>query len=626
MNPPADDAATYEAASGRAALDPRAPVARLARAAPWPVIAITGLAAALRFASLSHVAPNEFYDAAVRSMSLSFGNFLFGAFEPGRLLSIDKPPLDLWLQVISTQALGFNSFALKLPEALGGTLAVPLLYDAVRRVAGRPAALASAAALAFAPASVLTARSDTMDSVMMLLVVAALWFVVRACEPGPAAGRLSSRRALVLAGVALGVAFEVKLLEPLLCLPALGLIYLLGAPPELGVRRQVADLALAGAALVAVGLGWAVVVSLAPGHHPWPVGSSDGTVWNAMFVFNGTGKAQGMPDVHTGGPGIFRLVVSTAWQYDRLFGGVLVAAVVLGGAALLQRLLAGDRSLRSERLPRAFAAGLGLWMVCGITVFDTMGTVHARYLEALAPAPAMVIGIAAAALAGFGPSGQGLRRPNVAITSGALGLICLYSFHFHNASSSWAAISLLLAASGAGLLAAAPGAPLAIGRWLVAGLAVATALAFPAHEALSLVRAGNNDSLGLAVTSQANARALSAFLRPRTGGLRYELAADEPLSLAPLIIRDERPILPLTSFKGEPLVGIDQLAAAVSRGQVRYGLVSAYGCGARQRAFAACTPAARWIRAHGVNVTADAGLTGRERLYRLAPAAPVASG
>ena len=618
MNPPADDAATYEAASGRAAVRTLPAVSRLARTAPWPVIAITAVAAALRFASLSHVAPNEFYDAAVRSMSLSFGNFLFGAFEPGRLLSIDKPPLDLWLQVVSTQVLGWNQFALKLPEALGGTLAVPVLYDAVRRVAGRPAALASAAALAFAPASVLTARSDTMDSVMMLLVVAALWFVVRACEP-ERAGRRSSRRSLILAGVALGLAFEVKLLEPLLCLPALAVLYLLGAPPAIAWRRRITDLLLAAATLVAVGLAWAVAVSLAPGRHPWPVGSSDGTVWNAMFVFNGTGKAQGMPSAHTGGPGIFRLVVSTAWQYDRLFGGVLVAAVVLGGAALLQRALAGGRTLGPDRLPRALAAGVGVWMLCGLVVFDTMGTVHARYLEALAPAPAMVIGLAAAALAGFGPSGRGVRRPNVAITSGALGLICLYSLHFHNVSSSWAAISLLLAAAGAALLAAAPGAPLAVGRWLVAGLVVGTALAFPAHEALTLVRAGNNDSLGLAVTSSANARALSVFLRPRTAGLRYELAADEPLSLAPLIISDERAILPLTSFKGEPLVRLAQLEAAVEAGRVRYGLVSAYGCGGGHRACAACTSAARWIRAHGVNVTADAGLTGRERLYRLSP-------
>ena len=41
--------------------------------------------------------------------------------------------------------------ALKLPEALGGMLVVPLLYDAVRRVVGRGVGLAAAASLAVMP-------------------------------------------------------------------------------------------------------------------------------------------------------------------------------------------------------------------------------------------------------------------------------------------------------------------------------------------------------------------------------------------------------------------------------------------------------------------------------------------
>ncbi len=89
---------------------------------------------------------------------------------------------------------------------------MPLLYDAVRRAAGTPAGLAAAAALAVLPESVLTARSDTMDSVMMLLVIAALWLTIVACQSG-------RRRTIVLAGVVLGLAFNVKLLEALVAVP-----------------------------------------------------------------------------------------------------------------------------------------------------------------------------------------------------------------------------------------------------------------------------------------------------------------------------------------------------------------------------------------------------------------------
>ena len=74
---------------------------RLARRVPWPICVITGVAAVLRIVHVSSVRPDEFYDAAVRSMSMSWHNFFFGAFDPGAILSIDKPPLDLWLEVAS---------------------------------------------------------------------------------------------------------------------------------------------------------------------------------------------------------------------------------------------------------------------------------------------------------------------------------------------------------------------------------------------------------------------------------------------------------------------------------------------------------------------------------------------
>ena len=93
---------------------------------------------------IGKVAPDPFYDAAVRSMGLSWHNFFFGAFEPGGSVSIDKPPVDLWLQVASVKLLGFSTTTLKLPEALAGIASVPLLFAAVRRMWSTPAGLAAA--------------------------------------------------------------------------------------------------------------------------------------------------------------------------------------------------------------------------------------------------------------------------------------------------------------------------------------------------------------------------------------------------------------------------------------------------------------------------------------------------
>ena len=107
-------------------------------------------------------------------MGLSWHNFFFGAFEPGGSVSIDKPPVDLWLQVASVKLLGFSATTLKLPEALAGIVAVPLLFAAVRRMWSTTAGLAAALALAVLPVEVITSRSDTMDGVMMVLIVLAL--------------------------------------------------------------------------------------------------------------------------------------------------------------------------------------------------------------------------------------------------------------------------------------------------------------------------------------------------------------------------------------------------------------------------------------------------------------------
>ena len=594
------------ARAGAARLRRPAPVStdgalRLARVIPWSICLITAVAAALRFAQLSAVAPDPFYDAAVRSMGSSLPNLFFGAFDPGGALGIDKPPVDLWLQVASVKLLGWSRVSLQLPEALAGTAAVPLLYDAVRPVAGRAAALASAAALALLPASVLTARSDTMDGVMMLLLVAALWLTVRALQPG-------RERALVLAGAAVGLAFEVKLMEALLVVLPLAVLFWLGS--DLVRARRVREIARAAATGVAVGLAWPVLVTLAPGHHPWSVGSSDGSIWNAMFVFNGFGKVSSAVPGKPGGPGPVRLFEANGWHYDILFGCVLLGALALGGAAL-----ASGRRRGAPRGEWALAAAVTVWVGLGLLVFDVMRTVHARYLDAFAPAVALAIGCGAAALAGlYGRTPEtplGRRR----LISGGVAMlaITIYTFRFRPASVGLSVAMLLFAAAGAALLVRSGGRWAPRARWLLAGLLAAVALVFPAHESLRLIRDHADDSAGLGTLDGGSIQALA-----RVPGLGAgEVAVDEPLGLAPLIVRDLQPILPLTSFAGRPLIGLSALRSAIAAGRVRFGLVARVRCLPADRR-AACLPAARWIRSTGTPVTVP-GLSGRERLYRLGP-------
>ena len=121
------------------------------------LIAIMGLAALLNFVNIDAIGDaNTYYTAAVEAMLQSPANFFFVAAEPGGSVTIDKPPLGLWLQAISALFLGVNGFAVVLPQILAGIFSVSLLYWLVKRGFGTGAGLIAAlmmAAVVIAPLS-----------------------------------------------------------------------------------------------------------------------------------------------------------------------------------------------------------------------------------------------------------------------------------------------------------------------------------------------------------------------------------------------------------------------------------------------------------------------------------------
>src|SRR5512144_2549565 len=71
---------------------------------------------------------NEYYSAAVRSMTTSWHAFLFGSFDAAGVMTVDKPPLALWIQAASAKAFGLSSWSLLVPQALMGVATVGLVY------------------------------------------------------------------------------------------------------------------------------------------------------------------------------------------------------------------------------------------------------------------------------------------------------------------------------------------------------------------------------------------------------------------------------------------------------------------------------------------------------------------
>ncbi len=63
---------------------------------------------------------NTYYAAAVKSMSTSWHDFLFASMDKTGLMTVDKPPLALWVQALSARIFGFSSWSILVPQALMG--------------------------------------------------------------------------------------------------------------------------------------------------------------------------------------------------------------------------------------------------------------------------------------------------------------------------------------------------------------------------------------------------------------------------------------------------------------------------------------------------------------------------
>ncbi len=364
---------------------------------------------------------NLYYSAAIRSMLQSWHNFFFVAFDPGGFVSVDKPPLGFWIQAASAKLFGFSGLSILLPEALAGVIAVGVVYLLVRRIFGSIAGLLAALFLAITPISVVTDRNNTIDSLLVLTVLLGAYCVSRAAEHG-------SLRWLLLAAVAVGLGFNIKMLEAYLVVPAFGAAYLLGSPR--GWWTRVWHLAVASAAMVALSLAWVLAVDLTPASARPYVGSS-GTnselelalgynglqrLLGNLFNIRTTGASITTPTSAVGGPGgvsengaqgFFRLLDAqlggqASWLLALGLIGILAAGWGFRPRGFLRMLPARLQAWRTSAEARA-AAHLspqqtalvlwGLWTLTMAVFFSIAGFFHRYYLSMLAPGIAVLAGV-----------------------------------------------------------------------------------------------------------------------------------------------------------------------------------------------------------------------------------------
>lgn len=337
---------------------------------------------------------NDFYAMAAQAGTWSWKALFFGSLDPGNVVTVDKPPFSLWVMGLSGRLFGFSSWSLLVPNALAGVASVGLLYLAVRRLSGPGAGLLAGAVLALTPVAALMFRYDNPDAFLVLLLVAGAYCVVRALEH-------ASTKWLVLAGVAIGFGFLDKMLQAFLVLPAFVLVYAVAAPTSPG-RRIGQLVAAAGAVLVSAGW-WIVAVAVWPvADRPYISGSTDNTVLELAFGYNGLGRIFGEGRGGSGGaPAGGRGFGGFGGEsgLTRLFGGEFGGeASWLLPAALLGLVAGLWFTRRAPRTDRTRAALLlwGGWLVVTTLVFSYMsGIIHPYYTVALAPGIAGTLGISA---------------------------------------------------------------------------------------------------------------------------------------------------------------------------------------------------------------------------------------
>jgi 4-amino-4-deoxy-L-arabinose transferase-like glycosyltransferase len=424
----------------------------------WPrrlaLVAIAALAGLLYAWAMGRDTLEYYYAAADRSMSMSWHDFIFGAFDPAGTITVDKLPGALWLQALSVRAFGMHTWAIILPQVIEGILTVLVLYRAVARLAGPAAGLIAALVLAVSPATVALNRENISDSLLILLLVLAADQVSAAIaakpardtaldddldddldgdddpdddpdiedpddieepddldaydeddydeddydEPSYGTGALGR---LILAGVLVGLAFQAKEIEAWMLLPALGLAYLLSGSGS--VLRRAGHLAVAGVVVALVSVSWMTAVSLIPAaDRPYVDGSHDNSVFAQVFDYNGFGRFGDQTplqvraaQLNPGAP-----IPVPARAAGRLLDGALgrdtgwliPAAVVVAAWGIASR----RRQPRGDPLRACFIVWGG-WLVTFFVVFTAITTLWPYYAAALSPAIAAIIGAGVAA-------------------------------------------------------------------------------------------------------------------------------------------------------------------------------------------------------------------------------------
>jgi len=557
----------------------------------WTLPALLVLTGALYlFGALHNGMANSYYAAAVQAASQDWTVWLFGSLDAANYLSFNKPPLATMVMGLSARLFGFSSFSMLLPSVLAGVGSVWLVYAAVKRQFGFMSAAIAGAVLALTPVAALMFGFNNPDAILTLMLTASGYAFLRSLE---------GKRPLLwlgLAGLFTGLAFNTKMLQGLMVLPAMVLVYLVFAKPPIVTRFL--HVMFAGVITTMSTLWWSVLVWLTPaGSRPWVGSTNDNNIWSLIFGYNGLGRLLGGRGMGGGpggghGPGgtgfggqtgIFRI-------FNNDFGPNIAWLLVLalaGGGLLLWILRKTPRTNRG----RAAVIFWMLWLLIHVVIFSmTSGVIHPYYVVVMAPAVAALAGISLPFLWGayvrrkpyawLLPVLVGVTAATTVIILGyagtmtwlmwivgLLGLAGMIGLFVNlYAPRRWLQNSAIVAT-----LAACTLAPMV---YTLATVNVAHTGSIPTAGPISTAMRGSNNE-----TSQADSQ-LAQYLLEHQHGATWLVAVASANESAAIQLTSGQPVMAVGGFNGSdtPLT-LEQFKQLVKDGKVRYYAISSHGRG-----------------------------------------------
>lgn len=583
------------------------------------------------FGALHNGMANSYYAAAVQAASQDWTAWLFGSLDAANYVSVDKPPLATMVMGLSARLFGFSSFSMLLPSVLAGVGSVWLVYGAVKRQFGFTSAVIAGATLMLTPVAALMFGFNNPDAILTLMLTASGYAFLRSLE---------GKRPLLwlgLAGLFTGLAFNTKMLQGLMVLPAMAVVYLVFAKPPIVTRFL--HVMFAGVITTMSTLWWSVLVWLTPaGSRPWVGSTNDNNIWSLIFGYNGFGRLLGgrggggglgggtppsggiggtttlqtagsttqtmadgagmMPGGMGGGPGgghgpggtgfggqtgIFRI-------FNNDFGPNIAWLLVLalaGGGLLLWILRKTPRTNRG----RTAVIFWMLWLLIHIVIFSmTSGVIHPYYVVVMAPAVAALVGISLPFLWGA----YTRRKPYawlLPVLVGVTAAIAVIIFGY-TGTMTWLmwTVGLLGLTGMIGLLVNL----YTPRRWL-RNLAIITAIAActlaPTVYTLATVNVAHTGSIPTAgpnstamrgsnnESSQANSQ-LVQYLLDYQHGATWLVAVASANESAAIQITSSQPVMAVGGFNGSdtPLT-LEQFKQLVKAGKVKYYAISSHSRG-----------------------------------------------